>query len=737
MKNRNEILIRRRNKVIVDTQPVSDITDNVKSLSGAPLAGYVATIMKNIENLGYTFSEKLYRHLLGFETVEELSKFYLDLVPILEELVGADKVYKPMYPNFPTSVMNKSKIELYLNAMIHYWSGGLLYPDEKKDKRLPLFDTTTVKVLDVGTEDDLREIFTNLCQSKTSLSDVDKEDISWIFSNMSVELPDEIPFKENIAVIGKLYMESAKEPSSLWLEKYFKTATDVLRLIIAMSDGDISLAENTKYRNLRRPERRIIMNLLNTINHTGLEEDMKRYKNKWIRVGEVLHPREYNSTVYSKVITAFQKLRNDEKILTFSGKIEEALNDDNYESALSLLSKRPGEFARRLDQLLRGSQDKNAVVNAFQKVADSVSTTVLLQVREHFLCRASQDSVRVFFPKGNLAVSYCVENTLEPIPEKYCKAIALICENALITNYKQKDFMGNVYLSESLKNYKVPFSQRSASKALKTITRGSHIPLDENTDILRGFIWWTNDENGYRTDIDLSAGLFNDTWGYCGHISYTNLSIADLNSCHSGDIVNGGPIDGDGAAEFIDIDINSAVDNGVRYVVFQVFSFTQQKFSDLPNVSFGWMSRERVKSGEIFEPKTVEQRLDLNSPGVVCVPVIFDCLKREFIWCDMSLNTSIDKCDRGGRARANNLEENLRGVVSTCYGVVNMERPNLYDLINLHVKARGLRVDNADEADFVFDVERPEEADTESETETNNQTVITPYDLDVFMGEYL
>ena len=35
---------------------------------------------------------------------------------------------------------------------------------------------------------------------------------------------------------------------------------------------------------------------------------------------------------------------------------------------------------------------------------------------------------------------HCIENTLSDIYVKYCNAIVKICENALIENYKSKDF---------------------------------------------------------------------------------------------------------------------------------------------------------------------------------------------------------------------------------------------------------------------------------------------------------
>lgn len=699
----NEILLRRKNKVIVERG--NEVNPNNQ---------YIATIMKNVEALGYTFSKELFETLQTL-SMDDLQKFYLELVPVLKKLVGADVVYKPMYPNFPESVMEADYIDLFINAIVHYWSNGTLYPNEKREERLPLFDATKVKIIDLGTVEDLHSIFNNLCQSKTSISQTDKEDLEWIFKNMQVNFSDEIPLKENVALIGKLYLENYPLATSKDIQKYFKTATDVLRLITAMSNGDISLASNTNFRSFRRKERRILLELLQGCG--AIEEDMLRYKNKWIRVGERLHPSEYSEAQFGKVITAFNKLRNGVKIETFAGKVTRAIEAEDYKSALILLKKRPGELARKLDHLLRNADDKNSVVNTFKDVSSEVSTPVLLQVKEHFTNRTKKLESRVFFPKGNLARCHCIENTLSDIDEKYCNAIVKICENALIENYKSKDFLGNVYLSEDFKRYVIPFSQRSASKALKTIVRGSKLPIDSNTKAMRAFIWWTNMDNDSRVDLDLSASIFDENWNYMEHVSYTNLRSDRYNACHSGDITNGGSVNGDGVSEFLDVDIDSVVKYGARYIVYQVYNYTGQKYLDMPHAMFGWMSRDDVKSGEIYEPKTVEQKMDLASQSTVCIPVIFDCVNREVIWCDMNLSLNGCHSNYGG----NNVESNLSGVAATCYSMVNMSKPNLYDLINLHIRARGLRVDNKEDADIVFDID----------------SGITPFDTEVFMGEYL
>lgn len=705
----NEILLRRKNKVIVEKGSVTESNNQ-----------YIVTIMKNVETLGYTFSKELFEILQTLNR-DELQKFYLELIPILKQLVGTDVIYKPMYPNFPKLVMEADYVDLFINAIIHYWSSGILYPNEEKNERLPLFEETKVKVIDLGTVEDLHDIFNNLCQSKTSISQTDKEDLEWIFKNIHVKFPDNIPLKENIALIGKLYLENYPLATAKDIQKYFKTATDVLRLITVMSDGDASLATNTKFRSFKRKERRLLLELLQ--NCGAIEEDMIRYKNRWIRIGERLHPTEYSEVQFGKVITAFNKLRNGIKIETFTGKVTKAIETEDFKSALVLLKKRPGELARKLDHLLRNTTDKNSVVNTFKDVASGVSTPVLLQVKEYFAHRSEKLNSRVFFPKGNLARCHCIENTLSDIEEKYCNAIVKICENALIENYKSKDFLGNVYLSEEFKRYIVPFSQRSASKSLKTIVRGSKLPIAENTNVLRGFIWWTNMDEGSsiygnsRIDIDLSAAIFDENWNYMEHISYTNLRSNIYKACHSGDITNGGSVNGDGVSEFLDVDIDSVIKYGARYIVYQVYSYTGQKYSDMPHAMFGWMSREDVKSGEIYEPKTVEQKMDLTSQSTVCIPVIFDCVSREIIWCDMNLSINGCYINRGG----NNIESNLSGVAATCYSVVNMSKPNLYDLIDLHIRARGLKVDNKEDADIIFDIE----------------TGVTPFDTEVFMGEYI
>lgn len=754
----SEILLRRRNKLNIKSV-LDNKTDNIRR---------VMVMMKNVNDLGYTFSKELVEYMRHLPDVEQNS-IYMELVSCLKEYTGADKNWTPMYENFPECMLDGSisDLELLVNAFVVYLTDSTLVPDYKKNERLPLMDDPKLTVLDLGTSDDLDEVMNNLITSKTSLSETDKADMIALINQRGLnykKLPDTIPFKENVAVISKIIKENT--PSMMWfqgLSKYLKTATDVLRFVVYLNDGDVSLATPTKFKSMPRRERDLILHLLNKCN--SLEEDMKRYETAWIRLGEVLHPSEDKYMKYFKSFTAFNKLRNGGEIYNFNREVDNKIKNKDL-TVLNTLKNRPGEFARRLDLLLRTFTDSSfEVIEAFREIATQISVPVLLQVKEHFTYRNYDSDSRVFFPKGQLAKVYSIKNELENISLMSCRDIVRVCTRAITEQFKNnenKKNLGNVYIDESIMGYCVPQSQRSASKCLKPVTRGSRLPIGKDVKSCRGFIWWTNVGNSSnrwdkdRVDIDLSAAILDENFGYISHISYTNLRDAKFRGCHSGDITNGGVAFnpdgsvGKGACEFIDVDIDSVVKNGGRYIVYQVYSFTGQKFSDMPHVMFGWMKREDVNSGEVFEASTVEQRIDLTSETTTAIPVLFDCVTREYIWMDIAGN--INNMNRS----CANIERNLMGVSAMCYGIVNGHKPQMFDLAVLNTIANGQQVYNRDEADTIFDTntekpiikvtktieiqnEKGEVIETKEvvEEKIKDCRIITPWDIDCWMSEML
>ena len=694
MNKLNNIYLRRRNRLVLETNNAYDTTPML----------YVATMVKNLETLGYTFSERLMRECTRF-TLPELTAFNSWILAAVKQAKGAHRVHKPMYPNFPSQVMEMSELELYVNAIFHYWTDGKWTPPSEVKERFPLVDITQFTQIDLGSDVDRFALFTQLASANVAWGAQDKEDVEEFVvvygDNLLAHIPSNVPQKENAAALSQMLLAITTNAADL-VGKFCHTATDILRLAVAMSGGDVSLAVKPRFKNFKRAERVFLLELLNAVQNPV--EDMLRWKGYWLRLGEKLHVGEYAKR-FPNAVDAFSKLRNNEKVETFNSVVEQALRYHNADTLMKTLTGRAGDFARRLDHVLRNNKSQQeAIVASFKTVANKVSTPVLLQVMTHFKHRNTPTRLRTFFPKGNVTKAKAIENNLASIPQSVCQSVVAVCENALIERFRALPDLGNVYLDDKLANYGVPFALRSSSKSLRTLVRGSRVPLDEKCKTLRFFCWWKNGSD--RTDIDLSASMFDENFQFQSSVAYYNLK--EFGGCHSGDIVDAP----NGASEFIDIDIDKVRAKGTRYIVMTLNSYSRQPFCDLPECFAGWMSRQYADSGEIYEPKTVADRVDIAADTQIAIPLIIDVVDRVVIWCDMALKRH--------PSFQNNVRNNLSGINVTLESFATMKKPNLYDLLKLHAKARGNIVESVEQANTVFSVAND-----------------TPYKLEEISSEYM
>lgn len=716
MDNFFEMMLRRKDALLLQPKDITYVQNEYEK-------AYLVAAVGNMISLGFEPSVQCIRVLSAY-SLDEMK----DLVPMmmfyLRKKVGGNVQYNPMYPNFPEQVAEASDVELFFNAIVHYATFGLLKPYYVEDPRPALKEAGKLRILNLGKKEDVVEMIQNLLNSPTSLSSVDVCDFKIFIENYedySTVLPETIPFKENVAVVTAMMFLSPDRYGAAGIGKYVKTATDVLRMITAASGGDVSLARNCKYDNLDREHRRMVMDLL--ANCGKIDEDLFRYRQKWLRIGEIVHPFEFKAGKYQGVVKAFDMLRNQHKPQYFNGAVEAYIINKDVDGLVKLLSKRPTEFARRLDKILRDNPARSDdILDAFAQVAKEVSTPVLLNLREFYRHRNEKKVGRFVFPKGMLAKVEEIEQVEVSLDEAVCRKLVDVCTAALLDVYKTREPMGKVYVDESLRDIVVPFGQRSASGTSKIVTRGSRFALDAKT--VRGFIWWTDTRTGNRVDVDLSAELLNKDWEYVAHISFTHLREGAL-GYHSGDIVNGGDFDGEGVAEFIDLNVDECRKAGARYAVFMVFCYTSQPFNTLEHAAFGWMNREEPNSGEIFEPRTVEMKMSLTTDGNMCLPVVYDFEEKTFIWADLS----------GEQFGLNMLETTQNKALTMAKATVYMQKPNLYDLVCLNAQARGELAETPEEADIVFGKERVElPVAEEGEPE---KAFVSAYDIDYIVGNLL
>ncbi len=695
----------------------------------------VMAIIAEIAQFGYTLDKSLIEALSKI-SLEELKIYKEFLVKELSLIVGSHVKYVPLFINFPNNLLDteflyQKKILGIIQNLFnlnddgsvlscgHFIDTRLFNLDnysccpvcEQQDEELYSkalaslepkekfsFDAVKLKVIKLTSEDSLFTIFKNLLSANTSISENDKEVISYVVKNYKnkVEelLPEKISQKEIIAYLSVLLMANVDNYLDL-IKKYNKTSVDILRLAVSFSNGDISLAEKTKFK-LSNKQRKLIMSLLNNVNNA--EVDMLRYREEFLRLGEVLHIGSFKNK-YKNTYKSFQLIRNNSKdIETFSKKVEfltkslKETKDRDFvvKQLVNILSTREGEFARKLDLLLRNSDNKFDVVSSFITVISKVKTPILLTLLKHFQHRSVKKEYRSFLPKGSFAkIKYLEGDDRETIDILVCNEIVSKIREELITRFSKKESLGNVLLSKELMDVLIPSSQRSATKSLLNIPRGSRIKLD-NKPFIRLYTYWK-----HYSDVDLTACCYDKDLKKIMDISYYNLRGFGK-SIHSGDIRNGRL----GATEFIDLDIEEFKKRNIKYVSVLVYSFSGEKFSDMECFA-GFMEKDSPDSNQ-FDATQLVHKFNISSPTTQCIPMMFDIENNEFIWMDISV--------KNGNVFANGVNTN-KHVIEKMKSILDFKnkKSSMFDLLELHSLARATRVDYEKvkdiEYDTVFDIE--------------------------------
>jgi stress response protein SCP2 len=190
--------------------------------------------------------------------------------------------------------------------------------------------------------------------------------------------------------------------------------------------------------------------------------------------------------------------------------------------------------------------------------------------------------------------------------------------------------LGRVWIEdpEQLKRLAVPLNADTGDGGYGTLTTGSRIPIP-NGKVVRAFTYWEK-----VSDIDLSCFAMS-TDGKMHEFSWRNMWRQQSGAVvYSGDETSGYK----GGSEYFDIDLSAFKYEyeGFRYLVFcdNIYS---------TNVTFktcvaraGFMLRDEVSSGEIYEPKTVQTSYILNADSTFSYLFAIDLETMEMVWLNMA-----------------------------------------------------------------------------------------------------
>lgn len=274
-----ELFLRRRTKV------------HVPMGTGGATRAQVASAVREVAAFRCVLSEPLIEQI-GMLSAAELTHWLREVVGVLRRQTGAHVHHKPFYPNFPEQVLTASEAELYLNAVMHYLTHWRLPPTEHARPAM-LEGNFISRVIEPGSVSEFESLLEPLVSSRTSLSEEENADVIWFVREYKRDvfrlLPEAIPFREIRAQLGgALILHVAGDARvDAFLERNFETATDVLRLAIALNGGDVSLTTaSTRFKAMKRSTRRLLLRLLDHI--PNAVEDVMRHAERWKRLAEAL-----------------------------------------------------------------------------------------------------------------------------------------------------------------------------------------------------------------------------------------------------------------------------------------------------------------------------------------------------------------------------------------------------------------------------------------------------------------
>lgn len=558
------------------------------------------------EGLKLAFLDQENLNALGFQLKEDgliqLAQNY-SANPQLEPLFKRVQKFEPaievspMYPNFPKQVLEMEELEFRTHQFVHYlttYGMEFLLGEEVKQGWLPKTEDVMervedaqllkLKTLDYLTESQIEDfVVKKVIGKKERLLPGEIEIARSVTLKKDAPVVQDIPFKENIyAIYGDVILESDSDTIKTLFAKIkpvFKHPGDVLELTEY-------LVVKNKFRHLRTSVKRALVELIESFSDYSIEENLA--SNRWSKrfLGKGGKRRSLNRNIalidylsfsrFSKNPAAMALVNElkDGKLFSWNQKLEAAYAISDLDKARALLLERPGMYFRQINRLYKLGVPEETLSDDVETFAEDLKTQSIVSTLNNY--NKDVNVSKVFY---EALIHNLMSKTVEQIAGK------------------------KIYIDES--EFDLDFSKISLldkSKEGGYIQSGMAIRIPEDVKLVRFFTYW-NDKR--RIDIDLHASYANKD-GSTGHVGYWG-DYKDSGLVHSGDITHSN------AAEYIDIDFESALKSGVSHVQFNINSFTRVPFAEIDTVFTGLMAvskmREEVK---LYDQKNVFFRHDLE-----------------------------------------------------------------------------------------------------------------------------
>ena len=582
-----------------------------------------------------------------------------------------------------------------------------------------------LKELRLFTMDDMQQVFYGLLTSPSPLDATQLDSLKLLLGEFEVPEGVDIPMKETVMAVvmsGELGVRSEELGV-----RYLKTPTDILRFFWYEKTGQVKIIEpktlveherkvnrhhwipadqgDTKAKEKRqalklkydRKHCRLAATWINALPMSAQQaaENMNPKRGMWVRMIHALRLGEYSRRKGFEHLAEILDVFYKQDYETWARRLDLAQREKRADEVLSLLTARPGMFARCLfSTMLRLGKDKT--LTAFETVSGQLPARLVLSLGNAADGWFDVERTRVARPITGGTHSVPPHPLLQLYTEEERRDMAKAV-NDVYAHTMKKRFASQSTTAKTLfidpRLYDIPVSVGDRSSSIQDTAcalQGTRFPVEG--DRVRLFMQWGKGLPAQHLDMDLSCAIAMKN-GKVFECAYYHLTAPGAK--HSGDIIH--IPDQVGAAEYIELSLPELEKSGARYVSFTCNAYSNGALS--PNLMVGWMNSAYPmtisnETGVAYDPSCVQHLVRISeanlSKGMVFG--VLDVARREIYWLEMPFmgQTVHDLNLKTMEALLKRLQEKL----------------SIGQLLDLKREAQGLiLVDNPEKADEAYTYE--------------------------------
>lgn len=595
------------------------------------------------------------RHLLvnttgqknaSFETLFSLANLFNIRIVSGQNLAEPEMIYTaercigrhvpaPFYKGFPQSVRALSPDALLFDQLMHYFrtyvsgdfseAGASLL--EETFERLAFREKTEIKDFSIITEEEaVSRLAASVNDLLSSTRPLSESQYALVLEYIR-EYHYEIPHCASKDTAVQLLLDTRDPAFAAFLQ-----LSDVIRILDHLSYEHYD-NENLKKLNLKNRDRKFLTEILNIIFREGQCNLADCFEKKKIWNGLLHHIHYQPISETAKLFV--DGIRGKENLSVYSAFEKHMQRSEIREAVLALRKgKGSGALLRKLNYILSRCETEEDVSFVLRNLKTE-NPLILIQLIMDYSAEKPADQPRTFkFTKHNLLRVH------KETDEEFYRRQSLVSDTIrhlvppLLWENLEKLYhgrLGKVHIAPGMEKIAVPLQETTASGGFGVLPRGSRLPIRTGKKV-RCFTYWEK-----VNDIDLSViALTKDN----RQLEFSWRSMWNRQSSavtYSGDQTSGYK----GGSEYFDVDLDAFM---AEYPEAEYLVFCNNVYSRVPFsrclCKAGYMDRDVLDSGEVFEPKTVATSFQITCDSTFAYLFAIDLKTMELIWLNVSRDSN-------------------------------------------------------------------------------------------------